>query len=361
MRFLQGSEASADADRAIDMGFNYLLVVIPGSVVTCIYYLLCGCLEAEGRTVWYGVIQMGSTLLNQVVFNPIAIIVFKAGIVGVAVAMIGAQLIAAIVLVVCFYRGDFTVKLCVKELFARPIKESGHALALGLTSLLSSLSSSLPIILFQRLLADLARQDAQDWIALYNDFSRLYAVAIALYLSPCTGLMAAGSYAYSATNISRLVRLCFHAAWILGVLGMAIAFTMDFAPGWVASWFSLTGPMIGDWKETVAKYWSSTTLMAWTYLGTTLLQITNRPRVGLASAIVGQVFVFPLASILWYELSSSPAMMFWAGLTNDVTAWVLTVAFDISTLIELWKRRREGPKAFDTIPHPYTAADSPPG
>jgi Na+-driven multidrug efflux pump len=162
--------------------------------------------------------------------------------------------------------------------------------------------------------------------------------------------MAAGSYAFSAMNISRLINLYFHAVWILGVLGITITLIMDFAPRWVAGWFNLTDEsMISKWKETVPRYWSSTALMAWTYLGTTLLQVTNKPGIGLACALIGQVFIFPLVSTLWYQLSTDPASLFWSGLSNDTTAWVLTVAFDIPTFIELWRRRKEGARMFHSI------------
>jgi Na+-driven multidrug efflux pump len=77
MRWLAPDESS---EENIHEGFTYLAIMFGGAFVTCVYYLLCGCLETEGRTVWYNCIQLMSTTLNQGIFNPIFIVVLKMGI-----------------------------------------------------------------------------------------------------------------------------------------------------------------------------------------------------------------------------------------------------------------------------------------
>jgi Na+-driven multidrug efflux pump len=117
---------------------------------------------------------------------------------------------------------------------------------------------------------------------------------------------------------------------------------MDFATTQIAELFQVESPsLIEKWIETAPKYWSSTTLLAWMYLGTCLLQVANRPIHGLICAFVGQTVVFPVVSWIWYSVTHNGVEMFWSGLTNDTVAFALTMLFDIPVFIEIIRRRNE--------------------
>jgi Na+-driven multidrug efflux pump len=334
-----------DSEQNIREGFVYLVILFSGTVVTCVYLLLCGCLEAEGRTVWFSCIQIISMALNQGIFNPILIACLDMGVAGAAVSMIGSQFIGALSLLFLYYRGTFTVKPRAAELFEAPVGETSNALALGVSSLFGSLATCLPVIAFQKFLSLRApnADERNDWIALYNDFTRLYAIVIAIFLAICMGFMAAGAYAYASSNIARVMRLFLHAWWMCCAVGACFSVLMDVDRDFVPSWFGLRNQphMMEKWRTVVRRYCSSTVAFSWMFIGTTLLQVTNRPARGFICAMITQVSIFPICSAIWYSATKKPDMLFWASLTSDLTDATITVLFVIVVFREFARRVKE--------------------
>jgi Na+-driven multidrug efflux pump len=335
-------EPDPDSAQNINEGFIYLVILFSGTVVTCVYFLLCGCLEAEGRTIWFSCIQIISMALNQGVFNPILVACLHMGVAGAATSMIASQFITAVFLLLLYYRGTFTIKPRVAELVEAPVGETANALALSLSSLLSSLTTCLPVIGFQKFLS-LSSPNADersDWIALCNDFTRLCAITIAIFLAISMGFMAAGAYAYASSNIERVLRLFLHSWWLCSAVGICFSLLMDIDRDFVPGWFGLRNQphMIQKWHTVVRRYWSSNAFFSWMFIGTALLQVTNRPARGFACAMITQVVVFPLCSAIWYLATKRPDMIFWASLTNDGTVATISVLFNIVVFREFAKK-----------------------
>jgi Na+-driven multidrug efflux pump len=335
MRWMRGGDASASE---IDQGFDYLLFVLGGTAITCLYYLLCGCLEAEGRTLWFGVSQVSSMVLNGVLFDFVTVKVLKMGMRGPAVSMVAAQFLPMVVIFVWFFRGKFSVKPRFADFLKVPIRESWHGLALGVSSLVSSLSTSVPTIFFQKYITNCTpnEDDRKMFLGLYNDFLRLYSVVLAIYLAICMGFMSAGSFAYTSRNMPRFLRLLGHSMWLLAGFGICAALIMDFATEYVAKLFNITDAhVVGVWRQTAPKFWSSTALLSQSYLGTSMLQATDRPGLGLVAALMTQGVLFPAVSTFWYYYTHNPISLFWSGLTNDVIAITLSALFGIPVALEI--------------------------
>jgi Na+-driven multidrug efflux pump len=259
--------------------------------------------------------------------------------------MIGSQFIAAISLLFLYYWGTFTVKPRLAELFQAPVGETSNALAVGASSLLSSLTTCLPTIGFQKCLSLSApnADERNEWIALCNDFTRLCAISIAIFLAVSMGFMAAGAYAYASSNMARVMRLFLHGWWLCCAVGVCFSLLMGVDRDFVPGWFGLRNRphMMEKWHTVVRRYWSSNALFSWMFIGTTLLQVTNRPILGFLCAMTTQVAIFPLCSAIWYFATKRPDMIFWASLTNDATCATLTVLFDIVVFRDFAKRVTE--------------------
>jgi Na+-driven multidrug efflux pump len=354
----------------IDQAFNYLIFSLSAAPITCIYLTLCGCLEAEGRTFLFGFAHLSSMILSSAVFDPLLIIVADLGVRGPGVAMILAQFIPAVFLLVFFLRGKFTVKLRFRDLFKRPVSESWHAISLGLPSLASSISNSIPIIFFEKYLQETVDvNDSAMYLQLYNAFSRLYAVALALYLGVCMGLLASGSFAYGGMNMVRLIKLVFHAWWLLAAIGGTIALLIDALPKEIASIFvhkddSDREAFLNAFEKCCRQYWTTTALMAWIYLGPSVLQVMNRPALALLCSFLVQICWFPVISTIMFHTGRGAPHLFWSGCANDTSGVVLTLLFNIPSIRELRNRRFEaGPttqSVTDIVPDcPLLPANSP--
>jgi Na+-driven multidrug efflux pump len=183
------------------------------------------------------------------------------------------------------------------------------------------------------------------YLRLYQGIARLYLVAVALYSGICLGLLAPGSFAYSAMKIELLVREIVHATWILGVLGIVFALVLDCAPDDLAKLFEGHEPhpnFVITFEGCARRYWSATYLLAWTYLGTSLLQLTNRTVLATIAAVVTHVFIFPIVTgILYASGDEEPERLFWGGLVNDITGFVVLVFLNIPTIRELIRKRSD--------------------
>jgi Na+-driven multidrug efflux pump len=268
----------------------------------------------------------------------------KLGVQGAAISVILSQAFPAILMLALYYFGKFTVKPKLRDLFRWPLRETPHSLAIGLPSLLSSLAGTIPVILFQKYLGESTsdKHEYDEMIKLYNAFSRLYNVAMSLYLAICMGLLPAGSYAFSSRDYSRTGRLIFHAWWILGVLGLCATFFMNVLSDFIARLFSRDGLFVTRFRECVIRYWSTTTFIAWEMLGTCILQVVNRPVPALICTVIGQICFFPMvSSIFFFTNRHDPVRLFFAAMANDPSACTITWMFVIPGLWNLRKRFRE--------------------
>jgi Na+-driven multidrug efflux pump len=286
-------------------------------------------------------------ILACVVFDPLLIICADLGVRGPGIAMILAQFFPTAGLLFAFSRGKFAVRLNFGDFLRRPIDDSWHAIVLGLPSLASSISNSVPIIFFQKYLQQMSDDsDSLMYLQLYNSFARLYAVALALYLAICMGLLACGSFAFSAKNIARLTKLVFHAWWILGAMGVTLALLIDTLPRQIALLFIGSDDPGREAFQTAferccRQYWSTTALMSWIYLGPAILQVVNRPGLALVSSFFSLICLFPIISTILFYTGKGPEHLFWSGFVNDTSGCLITLAVIVPALREMYTRRHE--------------------
>jgi Na+-driven multidrug efflux pump len=95
--------------------------------------MFCGCLQAEGRSLLVGAVQICSFISNMIIFNPLFLLVFKWETVGAATATVASELIPSIALFVLFFRGKFGVKPDVRGLLKKFSPETMPALCVGLS------------------------------------------------------------------------------------------------------------------------------------------------------------------------------------------------------------------------------------
>ena len=96
-------------------GFKFLLPLTSGYFFTAMYHLLCGVLQANGLSVYYGAAHMLDSVLNMAVFDPLFLFAFKTGIWGVSLATVVSNAIVAI----CVFQ-----VLRKKAILVRPAKSS---------------------------------------------------------------------------------------------------------------------------------------------------------------------------------------------------------------------------------------------
>ncbi|OHT06423.1 MatE family protein [Tritrichomonas foetus] len=258
-------------DEVIDLAFVYLTPLSACSSITCIYLLFCGCLQAEGRSLLVGGIQIASLVANMCLFCPLFLLVFKWGTIGAAFATVCSELIPAVVLSALYFSGRFAVKPSFKGLFKKFSPHTIPALTVGISQLIMNLSRSVPSIFLRKFMgmcADNRKKDGldgtfEDAVSGFNAVTRIYGVTDAVRMAVSMGLLPSVSYAFSAHRFSRIYKLIFHACWINIVWSTSMIILTAFGSRYVAMCIS-TSERYLTWAAPMLKIANWEAPLAWT-------------------------------------------------------------------------------------------------
>ena len=202
----------------IEYGFQYLAPLLGLSSITCIYLLMCGCLQAEGRSILVGAIQMGSLFANMLGLNPLFLLVFKWKTIGGAFATILSELVPAVILLLLYFCGRFGVKPDWRGLFRKFSPHTMPAVKVGISQLIMNLSRSVPSIFLRKFMGMCAENNPigtfDDAVAGFNAVARIYGITDSVRLAVSMGLLPSASYAFASHRVKRIFWLIFHACWI---------------------------------------------------------------------------------------------------------------------------------------------------
>jgi Na+-driven multidrug efflux pump len=222
----------------VHYSFLYLAPLSGCAAITCIYLLMCGCLQAEGRSLLVGGIQIASLILNMCALNPLFLLVFKWDTIGAAMATIVSELIPAIVLTVLYFRGRFGVKPDWRGLFKRFSPDTLPAVRIGISQLIMQISRSVPSILTRKYMGLCAEHNPdasfQDAVSGFNAVVRIYTIAESVRYAVSMGMLPAISYAFTSNQPTRIFWIIFHASWIDFVWGGSTCIATAFAARYIA-------------------------------------------------------------------------------------------------------------------------------
>lgn len=201
-------------EKIVNMGFQYMLPLSICIFSTCFFIGVGGCLQGEGRSFFFGMVNLGAIICNMLVFNPLFLFGFKTGIVGAGVSNALAEGIPGIVLIIMYFRGKFNVKPEFNMLFKKFSPYTLASLKVGISQLVANLSLSLPSILVRKFLGNKTKDDFDDVMAGYNVGVRIGQLGVSVMVAITSGYLPAGSYANAAKMPKRFMRLFFHSIWL---------------------------------------------------------------------------------------------------------------------------------------------------
>jgi Na+-driven multidrug efflux pump len=225
-------------DDVTHYSFLYIAPLSGCAAITCIYLLMCGCLQAEGRSMLVGGVQIASLILNMVALNPLFLLVFKWETIGAAMATVVSELIPATVLTVLYFRGKFAVKPDWRGLFRKFSPDTLPAIRVGISQLIMQVSRSIPSILIRKYMGLCSEHNPQatfqDAISGFNAVIRIFTVAESVRYAVAMGLLPAISYSFTSNQIDRIFWLAFHAAWINLIWGAVTCVLTAFLARYIA-------------------------------------------------------------------------------------------------------------------------------
>ncbi|KAH0786475.1 MatE family protein [Histomonas meleagridis] len=209
----------------IDLGFQYLTPLNCFCFVTCIYLLMCGCLQAEGRSNLVAITQVCSLVANMGLFCPLFVVVFKWQTLGAAIATVVSEFIPGFLVLTLFFCGKFGVKPKLSGLFKKFSPHTLPALKVGISQLIMNLSRSIPSIFLRKFMGLCAEKspegDFENAIAGFNAVTRIFGITDSVRLAVSMGLLPAASYAFTSHRYLRIFHLIGHSCWLNLIWGVS--------------------------------------------------------------------------------------------------------------------------------------------
>lgn len=329
------------------MGFLYLVPLLGCSTITCFYLMMCGALQAEGRTMLVSVAQISSFVLNMAVFCPLFLLGLRLGTIGAGLATVCSDLCPTIFMLVFYFRGKFGVKPKLSGLFKKFSPHTWPALSVGVSQLAANVSRSLPSIL-QRKFMGLASEknpdaDFNDTMSGFTAVIRVYGITDSVRFAISMSLLPTASYANSAQLFTRFWYLIFHAIWLSLVWGLTTMTVTAFAAKYVAmiiskseAYLKMAAPMIrtANWEAPFA--WGR-------FVCQTILQSLGCGKLATIYSIIATFFANIAAyCLIYYTDKTNVIRLMWSYSCSSAIAFIVGIFILIIPFKQILKKSKEG-------------------
>jgi len=200
----------------VSLGYQYISVFFSCSFVSLFFLSLGGFLQGEGRTLFFGLCNMGSCLLNMLVLDPFFLFYTGLGIKGAAIATVLADFIPTVILLTMYFKGKFSIKPEFNQFFKPFSPHTFPALRVGFSALIAILSLSIPGV-FITLFVGRSTSTPEEYngaLAGCGITFRFAMFTMCIVIGVNNGFLPPASYAYAAKQPERWKWLSIHSIWI---------------------------------------------------------------------------------------------------------------------------------------------------
>ena len=340
-----GKWFGADSE-TLQMGFDYLSILLGCSCISCFFLMFCGCLQAEGRTMIVSIAQISSFVMNMALFCPLFLLVFKLGTKGAALATVFSEGIPSIILFILYFCGKFSSKPKLSGLFKKFSPHTWKALGVGVSQLAANCSRSIPSIL-QRKFMGLITQNTDgmsfnDAMAGFNAVIRIAGLTDSFRMAISMALLPTASYSIAAELYDRFLYLGIHGCWLNLIWGCVISAITVCFPRYVAMMISSSEPYLAAAAPMIRNA-NIEAPVAWgRYICQSLLQALSCGLLASVYSIISS-FVLNIAifCLLYYTDKTNVPRMMYAYVISASISFVIGVLMLIKPLWGVYIKAKE--------------------
>ena len=327
------------------MGFDDLLPICALNFFTCLNLGLQGVLQAEGRTLLIGFIDLVSLSVSAGALSPLFLYVFKMGVMATSLATVLADAIPGVILAICYFQGVFGVKPKWKQLCKPFSRHIWSALSVGVSQLFANLALAIPSIPIRELLRRTVDSDAEYDLTMsgFTVAARIVNLQIAVDVALCTGYLAAASYANAARLYTRFLWLTFHCMWLTFAWGAVTSALGIAIPRQISTIFGSGEGFL---------YYASSMLRESCYLGflmfirfciQSMLQALQRGVRAMIVSLTGNFAGTLIGQFALFYISQNPTppLLMWSWGISYIFSLVIGVPLVIGPVINIFKLRKQ--------------------
>ena len=331
-------------EELVDMSFQYMLPVTLLCFLNFMYMMACGLIQAEGKSLLYGIVQVSSFVLNMGVFDPLFLLGLKLPIWGASLATIVAEGIPGIILTVLIMCGKFSLKPSWSMFFKKPTVETWEACKVGFASFIEQISVAIPCIVMQKYvnMASSVIGQYNVVIAVWAVIEKLYQLVGGICIGFSYGLLPAASYAYGANRMNRVMWLFIHATWISTAISVGMSIIIMTIPHKLALIWDTETNFVSWCVKTVPKVFYMCVCLAIQYTCPAVLQAMNRVAAANSVSVLTLLLPLPIfSSILYFTKKDDPERIMWTYPLNDIYSGIMCVLFLIKPGKFCWKEPKD--------------------
>lgn len=226
------------SDQVAELCYTYMLPINIMTFSTILFIGLGGCLQGEGRSMFFSILNMSALVVNVVVLDPMFLLGFKTGIWGASFGQAFAEFVPFVIIFVMYFTGKFAVKPKFSQFFKPFSEHTLPSLNVGVSQLVVNLSSLIPAILVRKFMGlSYPPEKFDDAMSGYNTFIRFVTLASSVLIAMTMGYLPAASYAYACKDLKRWLWLTFHCSWISFIWGTFVSILTLTIPRQLSSLF----------------------------------------------------------------------------------------------------------------------------
>lgn len=208
------------SENVVEQCHEYMLPINILTFSTIMFISLGGCLQGEGRSMFFSVLNVVTLIFNMCVLDPLLLLAFHSGIWGASMGQAFSEFIPGCILFVMYFMGSFGVKPKLSQ-FIKPF--SPHiipSLKVGVSQLILNISQMVPSILVRKFIGMASGEEGfNDAMAGYNTLVRFMILTNSVIIAFTLGYVPAASYSYAAQDYKRWFRLSMHCTWLTFIWG----------------------------------------------------------------------------------------------------------------------------------------------
>lgn len=342
-------------EETVEGAYQYMLPQCAGNVFTCIFLACCGFLQAEGRTMLVGIIDICALGIGMGALNPFFLGVLKMGVKGPSVSTIIADGVPGITLTILYFCGVFGVKPKLRGLLRPYSKHTINSLLVGSSQFMSQVSMCIPGIIVRKLIGVSVSSAREYDLAMsgFNVLCRYSLITTSVVLAFCSGYLPPASYAYAAQKWKRYLRLSIHLVWVSAIWCFVTTIFPMAVPVHIALIFG-KGDDYLRWSKNMLMASNALSWILFTRFNfQTILQAQQRGgRAMIISFTSNFVAVIAFSFVLYYTNRNDAARLMYVYPISYGIGCVLGTALLIKPFWDVIKKSRdEGePKKLEEIP-----------
>jgi Na+-driven multidrug efflux pump len=334
---------------ATPFAHDCLLYMVPGtsaSLFMFAYMLVCGQAQAEGKSIEFGLFQVGSLVMNQLVFNPVFLMGLRLPVWGVSLSRACTGAVVAAIGLGLIFGGYFKIHPTL-QMFSKPfVEETWVAMRVGFAEFIGVISESLPMIVMQKFVNSAALEigEYETILEVWNLIEKLAEMGCGICGGLSLGFLPSAAHSFGAHRPRECIWSSIHTFWLGTLIAALLSYVIAFLPVQTASIWSTDKHFLEWARKMIPIVFYGGPAWGMQFMVPTLYEAMQRSAASTLIALVTEFFPVPIFScILHFTGPSDPVRVLWAYFFTDIFSFLVCGCFYLPVLFRFLRAPEDSP------------------